>query len=419
MGVGHGAGDAAEVGGGMTSEHLTKALAAIPKARVADENTDTNTNDHATQKSAERVVVSLPVSGTAPHHSATVPRVPLQGRGNGGTGTFRERSGTTGTPFESIEAFLARADSAPPIEYLIEKLVPGSGKVMMYSAPNAGKTWLALLILKTAAALGRSCFLVEEEGGLRALANRMRTLGLQGLPTISVAHLRGVSLDDRKMVKLLCDELAATDAPVLVLDPLNSVWGGDENDTHAATQLRQVLDALARANPRALIAVLHHTSKAGERGEGSKTYAGRGSSVFAGWADCSLHLSYVPTPKGAGRVVFDVEVAKMRDDEREQVTRFEVELGTGTISMEARSKGAGTGVELEAKITAALKAAAEPLTRSALRAVVHVRNEALVACVEGMLSKSLLRVDPKGRLSVAPTGAQRDMRFPAEEAADA
>lgn len=374
----------------------------LPKARKARRNPN---------------VVPLPVVGTSTPNSGGVPPVPLKGNGNGVTGTFPERAGTPGTPFETISDFLARADNAPPIEYLIEKLVPGSGKVMLYSAPNAGKTWLALLILKTAAALGRACFLVEEEGGLRALANRMRTLGLQDLAGINVAHLRGVSLDDRKMVKLLCGELASAEAPVLVLDPLNSVWGGDENDTHAATQLRQVLDTLVRANPRALIAVLHHTSKAGERGEGSKTYAGRGSSVFAGWADCSLHLSHVPSPKGAGRVAFDVEVAKMRDDERGQVVRITVDLGSGDVTMETRSKDT-SGADVEAKVIAALRSAGEPMFKSALRKVVQVRNEVLGQCVDSMLSRGLLHADMKGRLSAATRG-QRDTRLSDEGGADA
>jgi RecA-family ATPase len=182
---------------------------------------------------------------------------------------FPEPLGTTGTGlFEPLSAFMDRASTAPPQEWLIEGLLPCSGKVMVVAAPNAGKTWLALVAVKTAAALGRECFLVEEEGGLRALADRIRALGLHELPGINIAHLRGVSLDDQRMLANLHSALKAAAAPVLALDPLNSVWGGDENDTHAATKLRKKLDALCAVNPSALVMVLHHTSKAGERGDG-------------------------------------------------------------------------------------------------------------------------------------------------------
>lgn len=52
----------------------------------------------------------------------------------------------------------------PPARWLIGGVVPESGRRFVIAAPNAGKTWLALVIAKTAAALGRRVVAVLDEG---------------------------------------------------------------------------------------------------------------------------------------------------------------------------------------------------------------------------------------------------------------
>src|SRR4051812_4034193 len=83
-------------------------------------------------------------------------------RRRGGTGNqFREPAGTGGTiRFEPLAAFLERADKAPPVDWLIPELVPNSGSLLMVAPPNAGKTWLALAIIKAAVAKDRPVFMV-------------------------------------------------------------------------------------------------------------------------------------------------------------------------------------------------------------------------------------------------------------------
>lgn len=318
--------------------------------------------------------------------------------------------------FEPISAFMARAESAPPVEWLLDDLLPSAGKVMLVAAPNAGKTWLALIAVKTAAAAGRECFLVEEEGGMRALADRMRALGLPAFPSVQVAHLRGVSLDDRETLQGLRAVLSGAVAPVLVLDPLNSVWSGDENETHAATLLRRKLDELCAANPRALVMLLHHTSKAGERGEGAAMYASRGSSVFSGWADCQLNLSHVSSPRGAGQVAFEVVVAKMRDGERGNRVRFKIDLGTGAVTRDEQRDR--TTEDLESKVIAALRGASAGLSKSGAAKVVHARKEAVGRCIDDLLARGIVSIDPRGLVKISETDDAQAWQRTARECAE-
>lgn len=120
----------------------------------------------------------------------------------------------------------------------------------------------------------------------------------------------------------------------MVLDPFASVFIGDENDTGAMNHAKAHLEELARVNARALLVLCHHTSKAGERGDGGPgMYAAPGSSILSGWADVQLNLKHQPAPKGSGRVVFIATVEKNRDGERGYKARVAISLGDGGHGM--------------------------------------------------------------------------------------
>ncbi|WP_161606586.1 AAA family ATPase [Myxococcus xanthus] len=337
--------------------------------------------------------------------------VPVPPIGTGTGNRSPEPSGTVGTApltFEPLAAFLERTRSLPPVCWLVADVVPEAGRLLIVAAPNAGKTWLAFVIAKEAAALGRRVFAILEEGGPKPTANRFEDLAIPEDAPIDVAHCRGFLLGDAESRLHLVERLRGEDAPVLILDPLVSMFRGDENDTREMNQVRAHLEELAQANPKALIVLLHHTSKAGERGEGAAVYAGRGSTVLGGWADVTLNLRHEQSPKGEERVFFSVLVAKNRDGERDYRVRCEVSLGDGLVSF-AREDGSQS-TELRNAIREALKASKEPPSATALARRLSRRKEDVLRAVKELEEEGALQRMGKGYRCTESEGNDEEER---------
>jgi AAA domain len=324
--------------------------------------------------------------------SATPVPVPTP---TGGTGNrFPEPSGTSrnrGLAFESLPEFLARAAKEPQRGWLIPKLVPDRGRLFVVSPPNTGKTWLALLAAKMALDAGRTVFMVEEEGSARGLADRFNALRIEPSERLLVAHLGGCLLTDAAHRRTLVNAVRGTPNPVMALDPFSALWAGDENSTQEATKVRGHLDELAKANPSGLIMVAHHTSKASSAGLGSEIHAGRGSSVFAAWADVQLNLKAIASPSGSGKIRFEVSVAKDREGERGYKARVEFDLSTGSVAID-QADAIGTNVlgKVHEQVLLFLASASSALSKNAICEGVKGRRENVFAAVDELTAAGKL-----------------------------
>ncbi len=331
-----------------------------------------------------------------PHQTSTASDAGSGSQPRGGTGNQPKRSGSrnrqepagTSLRFEPLADFVARALLEPEVTFLLPKLVPDRGRVLVVAPPNAGKTWLALAVAKAACGAGRTVLFVEEEGSTRKLGERLEAMRFLADARFELAHLNGVKLDDARQRRALVERLRGESAPVLVLDPMTSLWNGDENETQAVNRLRGYLDELATANPAALVVVLHHTSKAAANGDGHEINAARGSSVFSGWADVMLNLTHAQGPKGT--IALDVKVAKNRDGERGYRANVRIDLASGEVTLDDAADPAD---DLDHRIIEALKDAPGGMTKNGVtrgvkgqRAAILKRVDALVA--EGRLVKA-------------------------------
>ncbi|MCA3011409.1 MAG: AAA family ATPase [Myxococcaceae bacterium] len=289
----------------------------------------------------------------------------------------------TGSPFVPLADYLALARAEPELTYLIEGLVPDRGRLLVVAPPNAGKTWLALAIAKAACGEGREVFLVEEEGSRRKLGERLESMALPEGSRFHIAHLAGLKLDDQRARQQLVEALKRHERPVMVLDPLTSLWSGDENDTREANRLRAALDELVNANPSTLLVMLHHTSKATANGDGHEINAPRGSSVFAGWADVMLKLTHAEAPKGY--VALSLIVAKNRDGERGARKNIRIELGSGEVTLDDVTGGPE---DLDVRIIAALKEAPGGLTKNGITKSVKAKKAAVLATVDDLTAEA-------------------------------
>lgn len=344
---------------------------------------------------ADAVAMELPPGGSGS-------RTKGQNRNHPGSGSVPERSGTS-DPFEPLSAFLERASKLPARTWLIPDLVPDSGRLFIVAAPNAGKTFLAMLAAKAAAAADRPAILVLEEGGVKATADRFRNLGFAASAPVHVAHLRGMELEREEVRNRLIGLLKAHAAPLLVLDPFVSIFMGDENDTREVNLAKAYLDELVAANPRALLVLCHHTSKAGERSEGPGMYAARGSSILSGWADVQLNLKHESVPKGSGQVAFVATVEKDREGERGHRVLVTVALGSGEVTYAEPKQR-----DDDAKTNAIIEAASSGLALS---------KNALAKQVGGNRERTLKLIDKLeggGRLTKTAAGYAVASPIPAD-----
>ncbi|WNG38760.1 AAA family ATPase [Archangium violaceum] len=325
-----------------------------------------------------------------------------------GTGnSFPEPSGTGGTGcplFEPLAAFLERTRDLPPLSWLIEGVVPDSGNLLIVAAPGAGKTFLALVIAKTAAAEGRPSLLVLEEGRPRSMFDRFTALAFPPEAPVFIAHRKGVRLEDETIREQMAEFLRTHEAPVVVFDPFSSLFLGNENDTEAVNQAKEHVQRLATVNPRALVVLLHHTSKAGERGEGPPIYAARGSTVLPGWADMQVNLSREDTPRGAMRVAFVAQVAKGRDGETAQRYRFTISLGDGTVTIDDMSEAAAQDKAQE--VRQVLASAATPLGKTKLAEMLTGRRQDSFRVIEAMEARGELKREGGGYILAPGTGTE-------------
>src|SRR5207253_1581544 len=89
-------------------------------------------------------------------------------------------------------------------------------------APKNGKTWFLGWLAGEIATPGKVVMFVEEEGAKETLRERLQPFTQPGA-SIYVSHRKGWKLDDERSVNQLIQELKATGAHVLILDPLNQL----------------------------------------------------------------------------------------------------------------------------------------------------------------------------------------------------
>ncbi len=344
---------------------------------MSDENEPKDATDLTAREFEDAVANRKPMRRTrrTASDAAEVP-VPVLGVGTGNQ--FPEPAGTNGNRwegvFEPLETFLSRVQNEPEPAWLIPDLLPDRGKVFIVAEPSAGKTWLALLACKSASSDSRDVFLVEEEGSGRGLGWRLKALNMAG--RVHIAHAKSVLIDDSACRAELVKRIREAVRPVVVFDPFTSLHSGNENDTEHSNAVRRHLTEVANANPDSLVIVCHHTSKNLER---SAMYAGRGSSVFAGWTDVQLNLTHLPTKKEEHRVAFRVLLAKSREGHRGLVRDLLIDLATGEV--ETSDPGEATAEELDELILAALENAPAGLEPSAIPKVIKRRKgETLARC---------------------------------------
>ena len=184
----------------------------------------------------------------------------------------------------------------PPVQWLIESLLPTGGLLAVQGAYKSGKTEL-LLELAVAIATGEPCFdllpvgtqgpvLLALEESMEVDTSRRADQLVRGrnlnrdddrLDLVRASSNSGIKLTDPEWMKRITEQAQTMGAVLVIFDPLVRVKGADANENQQA-EMAPALQALVdlRRATGATVGFTHHV------GHG-ETHRMRGSSDFEAW----------------------------------------------------------------------------------------------------------------------------------------
>ena len=291
-------------------------------------------------------------------------------------------------------------------EWLIEDFWANEAVGCIGGTPKAGKTWLALE-MALAVASGQPClgrFPVKNPGpvllfcaedGPRAVQERVAGLakarGIDfGRLAVGWIDAAAIWLDDETHRKRLSLTVAAMKPRLLVLDPLVHLHHGDENSAGDVADVLGYLRTLQREHHVAIVLV-HHVRKSGASEPGQ---ALRGSGDLHAWGDSNAYLI-----RRDGKPTLIVEHRGHRAPEP-----LVVRLDGDPPRLVVDGVAARAPVDpLDERILAAL--ANRPLTRTALRERMGVRNETLGIAIDRLVTTGrVIRIEDGLAVPVPPSG---------------
>lgn len=186
----------------------------------------------------------------------------------------------------------------PPIEWLVESLIPAETRTVVFGEFASMKSWV-LLDLCIHIAAGRpwldtftvtrpqSVLFIDEEMSARELRRRVKRLG-EGMglhelpiPFQAISHL-GMRFQDGK-VEALLDALSQVnfDPDIIVVETLRRVLDGNENEAADVGQFWQSVAPILTAGKTLIIS--HHMKKAnGQGGDSMRNRASGSTDILAG-----------------------------------------------------------------------------------------------------------------------------------------
>ena len=298
-------------------------------------------------------------------------------------------------------------------DWLVEGLWAAQAVGCIGGVPKVGKTWLALE-LAFAVASGKPClgrFAVRQPGPVLVYCAEDKALAIQKR-VAGIAKARGVDfdrlavgwigasslhLDDPTDRRRLTLTVLANKPRMLVLDPLVRLHRGDENSAAEVRDLLGFLRTLQREH-RVAVVLVHHVRKSGATDPGQSL---RGSGDLHAWGDSNLYLL-----RRDGRPTLVAEHRALPAP-----PNVAVRLDGDPPRLVVDDAPAPNTDPIDARIVAALRD--RPLTRTALREQLGVRNETLGDCIERMLASGrLIRIADGLAVPVPASGDRRERNEP-------
>ena len=257
-----------------------------------------------------------------------------------GTGTlwitlYPERAEAAAETVPSAWGFVSAAallsEDIPDTRWLYRQLIPADSVTVVFSAPNAGKTFFGYHVISEIAAgaarAGYTVAILQYEGTRKALQTRLRrALRAAGADParVAVSHNPPHLITDVEAAGWLAKECHGVD--LILIDSLAAAVGDelDENDGVAQGKASASLKVIQMAAESAVAALSHMTKAAWAVGEKPTLASLRGHSKLHGRIDTALAL--VAGVSDASAVRFEIHSVKQRDAEHGKPLRYEVSM---------------------------------------------------------------------------------------------
>ena len=227
-------------------------------------------------------------------------------------GEIADEDGNALEPFETLDQDAVW--SMPPVEFLVDQLLPERSFTMMYGAPGSGKSFLAIdMALSVANGLpwhgyetkqGAVLYIAGE--GVAGMGKRWKAWTKhKGLTEKADMHVLPVAvnfMDEAEITRLLytIDKLDRQFAMVVVDTVHRSMHGAEENSAAEMAKFIDACDTIQRHTGGTMLAV-HHSGK-------SQAQGARGSNSLLGAVSTSLMV-------GKSEDIVTLRVEKQKDAE--------------------------------------------------------------------------------------------------------
>lgn len=295
------------------------------------------------------------------------------------------------------------APRPPEAQWLVEPLWALAGVGIVGGCPKTGKTWLAaelaLAVATGGSALGRfparaqgPVIFFGAEDDQHAMRERFDAIAAARGATLAKAPVflldtTELRLDQHKHLTRLRATIASTKPRLLVLDPFVRLAKIDENSSQEVASVLGSLRAIQREFQVAIL-VAHHMRKSPASNLGQQL---RGSGDFAAWADSTLYL----TPDAGGSLRLSAEHRgapappaihlRLKTDGVPHLAIVDAPPHAPNAPAEAAPNA------LAQAILARLSASPRGISTAQLRNVLKVRKATLIAELEALRDRGLIR----------------------------
>jgi RecA-family ATPase len=213
------------------------------------------------------------------------------------------------------------ANPPPPMQWLVDGLVPDNSFIVLGGAPKTCKSWMALDIgmsigLREPCFSGsdfsvqcqRSVLFIMLEDAASNIYGRVRAIGRSkgvGIEALKTAPLyfrfnRELDLGDSTQIRTMANRIKESipNLGLIVIDPFRNSHTMDENDSTAIRQLTDNIRDL-RDLTGASVLITHHLRKMSKQDKDNPGFALRGSGAIYGAVDGLITLADEPKTSAA------------------------------------------------------------------------------------------------------------------------
>jgi hypothetical protein len=322
----------------------------------------------------------------------------------------------------TVKDLLALKDD--PDRWIVENMIPRAGRTLVF---GQGGTYKSTIIFDLCVALSAERMLLRQftvnkfgpvllnstEGSI--FDNKDRLLAHARAHAVNPAELplyfcqQPFCLDDALDTEELEQVIKTIEPIVVVLDPLDSFFSGDENSSKETKALRRAVDRMVDEYQTSFI-IIHHETK-------GKDPTPRGSSAWYGWADAVLHVKTwkkkLGLPSGETEIV-TVESLKQRNGKKghvfSAVPRNDDELKQVTFAFYNDKDHSGVVLEYwKHACYKVLRDATVPMTNQDVAATLGVRPEKILQALMALEEEGLADKNAELPKPFGPDGSRTRM----------